>query len=123
MSARGENVDCGHASKDDGTGDIADAGANDGGSISRDGRGRSGEGREVEGEDVEDCEGHLVELSPRIESPGGVRQHGIFIGGAPILCGGDKPAIAAKSLHTERMAAVLADSGAGEFSCSRGISR
>lgn len=123
MSARGENVDCSKASEDDGTGDIADAGADDGGSIPRDGRGRAGEGREIEGEDVEDREGHLVELSPRIEIPGGIWQDGGFRGGEPVLCEWNKPAMVATSLHTERKAAVLADSGAGEFASPIGMSR
>lgn len=70
MSARGENVDCGDGSEGDGAGDVADAGADDGGCISRDGRRGASEGREVEGENVEDREGHLGELSPETECSG-----------------------------------------------------
>lgn len=75
MNARGENVDCGNGGEDDGVGDIADAGADDGGCISRDGRRGAGEGREVEGENVEDREGHLGVLSPGIERPSRVWHH------------------------------------------------
>jgi hypothetical protein len=65
--ARGENVDCGSGGDDDGPGDIADAGADDGGSIPRDGRGGPSEGREVKREDVENREGYLIELSLGID--------------------------------------------------------
>lgn len=117
MSARGENVDCGDGREDNGVGDVADAGADDGGSIPRDGRRGAGEGREVEGEDVEDGEGHLGELST-----GEVWQHAAFVEGEPTICVWDKPAVAKESLHTERTAAVFADNGAGGFASSRGMS-
>ena len=64
MNARGENIDCGNGREDDGAGDVADAGADDGGRISRDSWRGAGKGREVEWEDVEDREGHLVRIEP-----------------------------------------------------------
>lgn len=75
MSAREEDVDYGDGGEGDGAGDVANAGADDGRCISRDGRRGTRDSREVEGENVEDREGHLGKSAMKVNVWSKVWQH------------------------------------------------
>lgn len=64
MGVGGENVKGSQGGEDDGNGDKADAGANDGRSITGEGRRRPGGMGEVEREDIKECIGDLGPIQP-----------------------------------------------------------
>lgn len=64
MGVGGEDVNGRQRGEDDGNGDKADAGANNGGSITGQCRRRPGGTREVEREDIKECIGDLNPIQP-----------------------------------------------------------